>query len=193
MKKKNVAIIAAIALVLAVAIGYALFSQEIQINGTATAKGNFDVVFQLAAEGDDSALAAGTCNAGFTRCTEGAYTQADVAVLSNNNHLLTVTVDKLAYEGAEVTIPFRVKNIGTIDAKLIEITQSKVKQGTQAAPEVISVEYTGLATTDSVLEAGKFYDGVITVSWPTKEGPVAGNSVDETIEFTVRMNYQQAQ
>ena len=37
MKKQNIAIIGVVALVLAIAVGYALFSETITINGTATA------------------------------------------------------------------------------------------------------------------------------------------------------------
>ena len=44
MKKQSIAIIAVVALVLGVAVGYALFSETITINGTATAKGDFDMV-----------------------------------------------------------------------------------------------------------------------------------------------------
>ena len=41
MKKKNMIIIGVIALILAVSVGYALFSDTLTINGTATAQGDF--------------------------------------------------------------------------------------------------------------------------------------------------------
>ena len=66
MKKQNIAIIAVVALVLAVAVGYALFSQTINITGTATAQGSFDVVWQLeAASGDSAFTYSATCNTGY--------------------------------------------------------------------------------------------------------------------------------
>ena len=43
MKKKNMIIIGVIALILAVSVGYALFSNTLTINGSATAKGDFNM------------------------------------------------------------------------------------------------------------------------------------------------------
>ena len=45
MKKKNMIIIGVIALILVVAVGYALFSDTLTINGTATAKGDFNLSY----------------------------------------------------------------------------------------------------------------------------------------------------
>ena len=45
MKKKNMIIIGVIALILAVSVGYALFSDTLTINGTATAKGDFNLSY----------------------------------------------------------------------------------------------------------------------------------------------------
>ena len=45
MKKKNMVIIGVIALILAVSVGYALFSDTLTINGTATAKGDFNLSY----------------------------------------------------------------------------------------------------------------------------------------------------
>ena len=45
MKKKNMIIIGIITLILAVAIGYAIFSDTLTINGSATAKGNFELSY----------------------------------------------------------------------------------------------------------------------------------------------------
>ena len=45
MKKQSIAIIGVIAFVLAVAVGYALFSETLTVTGTATATGDFDVEF----------------------------------------------------------------------------------------------------------------------------------------------------
>ena len=41
MKNKNMIIIGVIAILLTVAVGYALFSDTLTINGTATAQGDF--------------------------------------------------------------------------------------------------------------------------------------------------------
>lgn len=52
MKKKNMVIIGVIALILAVSVGYALFSDMLTINGSATAKGDFSLSYSC--EIDDS-------------------------------------------------------------------------------------------------------------------------------------------
>ena len=41
--KKNKLLVGCLALLLALSVGYALFSENITINGTATAKGSFDI------------------------------------------------------------------------------------------------------------------------------------------------------
>ena len=46
MKKKNMIIIGVIALILVITIGYALFSDTLNINGTATAKGDFSLSYK---------------------------------------------------------------------------------------------------------------------------------------------------
>ena len=45
MKKKNMIIIGVIALILVVAVGYAIFSDTLTINGSATAKGDFNLSY----------------------------------------------------------------------------------------------------------------------------------------------------
>lgn len=203
MKKQNIAIIGVIAFVLAVAVGYALFSQTLTINGTATAKGSFDVVFQLAKEGSDNDLAyTATCNAGYKYCktntydlaaadaTEATAQKTAVAVLSDNNHTLTITVDKLTYPGATITVPFRVKNKGSIDAKLKSINQTGTDGNGKTEDAVMSIVYEGPATTDEVLASEAYKDGKIVITWPADKGN--NNSVDETLTFTVTLDYEQA-
>ena len=203
MKKQNIAIIGVIAFVLAVAVGYALFSQTLTINGTATAKGSFDVVFQLAKEGSDNDLAyTATCNAGYKYCntntydlaatdaTEATAQKTAVAVLSDNDHTLTITVDKLTYPGATITVPFRVKNKGSIDAKLKSINQTGTDGNGKAEDAIMSIVYEGPATTDEVLASEAYKDGKIVITWPADKGN--DNSVDETLTFTVTLDYEQA-
>lgn len=205
MKKQNIAIIGVIAFVLAVAVGYALFSQTLTINGTATAKGSFDVVFQLTNDEKDTKLTYDpTCNAGYKYCTANKYdleavVQEDdetgektaVAVVDKaaGSHNLTVTVNKLTYPGATITIPFRVKNIGSIDAKLVSINQTGTDGNGKAENATMSIVYEGPATTDEVLASQAYKDGKIVITWPDTD---KSNSVDEKLTFTVTLVYQQA-
>ncbi len=203
MKKQNIAIIGVIAFVLAVAVGYALFSQTLTINGTATAKGSFDVIFQLTNDANDTELTyKSTCNAGYKYCdnntyvfdktdaTEATAPKTAVAALTDSNHTLTITVDKLTYPGATITVPFRVKNVGTIDAKLKSINQTGTDGNGKAEDAIMSIVYEGPATTDEVLASEAYKDGKIVITWPADKGE--NNSVDETLTFTVTLSYEQA-
>ncbi len=49
MIKKNKILVGCLVLLLALSVGYALFAEEIEINGTATAKGSFDISFECEA------------------------------------------------------------------------------------------------------------------------------------------------
>ena len=99
MKKQNIAIIGVIAFVLAISVGYALFSQTLTINGTATAKGSFDVQFTQVGQ---------ATSVGYTKV---ASESADLARISEDGTTLTITVNKLDYPGAYVEIPVTVKNV----------------------------------------------------------------------------------
>lgn len=101
MKKQSIAIIGVIAFVLAVAVGYALFSEKLTIDGTATAKGDFDVEF--------TSVGTPTCS-GFS----GSCEAATLGTISDDKNTLTITVNKLQYPGAYVEIPVTVTNKGSI-------------------------------------------------------------------------------
>ena len=55
MNKKNKMLVGCLALLLVLSVGYALFSETITINGTATAKGNFDITMTCT-KGIDASL-----------------------------------------------------------------------------------------------------------------------------------------
>ena len=170
MKKQNIAIIGVIAFVLAVAVGYALFSQTLTINGTATAKGSFDVQFTEVGQ---------ETSAGYTKV---ASETADLAKISENGTTLTITVNKLDYPGAYVEIPVTVKNVGTIPAKLIEITETGLT--TDAS---VKVSYTGLTELkDQQVDQNGTQSFTIKVMWDA-----ASNKNSENVVFNIKLNYQQ--
>lgn len=178
MKKQSIAIIGVIAFVLAVAVGYALFSDTLTITGTAKAEGKFDYDFSV---GEITEV--GTVKG------ENAE-KTVVAELSEDNDKLTITIDKLAYPGASVTIPVTVTNMGTITGKLVNITES----GIPTNNDMIEVEYTGPAASDTPLAAGKSHDMSITVTWPEDydfaEGATS-STVSSQVEFSVVLDYEQ--
>lgn len=164
MKKQNIAIIGVIAFVLAVAVGYALFSQTLTINGTATAKGSFDVQFATATIQKEVGSTGATAN------------------ISEDKATLTVNVPKLEYPGAYVEIPVTVKNVGTIPAKLIEITETGLT--TDAS---VKVSYTGLTELkDQQVDQNGTQSFTIKVMWDADS-----NKNSENVEFSIKLNYQQ--
>lgn len=164
MKKQNIAIIGVIAFVLAISVGYALFSQTLTINGTATAKGSFDVQFATA-----------------TIQKEVGSTGA-TATISEDKATLTVNVPKLEYPGAYVEIPVTVKNVGTIPAKLIEITETGL-----TADASVKVSYTGLTELkDQQVDQNGTQSFTIKVMWDADS-----NKNSENVEFSIKLNYQQ--
>lgn len=172
MKKQSIAIIGVVAFVLAVAIGYALFSDTITITGTATAKGNFDMEI----------LPVETTNvksAGYTKQAE----TADIAVLSDDKDTLTITINKLDYPGAYVEIPVKVKNVGSIPAKLKNVTQTGMEN------DILKVTYTGPGMSDAVVEPGTFAkDITIRAEWDSED---TSNTKDVSTTFTVTLEYEQ--
>ncbi len=99
MNKKKGIIIGVLAIALVMVVGYALFSDTLTINGTATAQGDFDM--QII-----SAEVTG----------EVGSTGATAQVSSNNDNLLTINIPKLEYPGAYVDVTYKVKNAGSVPA-----------------------------------------------------------------------------
>lgn len=170
MKKKSIAIIGVIAFVLAVAVGYALFSETLTVTGTATATGNFDVEFTKV----------GTI-------TKVGYTGAgdsEIAVISPDKNTLTVTVNKLDYPGAYVEIPVTITNKGSVSAKLKNINET----GLTADSRAIKVTYTGVAASDTPIDTNGTQEMNIKVEWDKTV-----NTVSSDVTFQIQLEYEQAQ
>ena len=108
MNKKNKILVGCLALLLVLSVGYALFSETIEINGTATAKGNF--VFET------------TCSPGDVRnvtggIEEGGYGQESCVA---NDNMVTLSTE-LLYPSALRMYTIEMKNTGTIDG-MVELT-----------------------------------------------------------------------
>ena len=169
MKKQNIAIIGVIAFVLAIAVGYALFSETITVTGTATAKGSFDVEF--------TKVGTPTCSGFSEECTAN-----NLAVISEDKNTLTVTVNKLQYPGAYVEIPVTVTNVGTIPAILTGITES----GIGSTNSAVKVTYSGIAASDAEIAQGTPANMVIRVEWDKEN-----NNTADKFQFSIGLNYTQ--
>lgn len=169
MKKQSIAIIGVIAFVLAVAVGYALFSETLTVTGTATATGNFDVEFTKV----------GTI-------TKVGYTGAgdsEIAVISPDKNTLTVTVNKLDYPGAYVEIPVTITNKGSVSAKLKNINET----GLTADSRAIKVTYTGVAASDTPIDTNGTQEMNIKVEWDKTV-----NTSSSDVTFQIQLEYEQA-
>lgn len=137
--KKKYLLAVLLILLLSVAVGYAALSQNLRIEGTATANGNFELVFQ------DSAIASSVGADGST------------ASISTDGRILSFNMN-LRHPGAGGTITAKVKNTGDIDAKLNGITFS----GNDDAD--ITITPNGFVR-GQVIKAGESIDVSIDVVW----------------------------
>ena len=110
LSKNNKILIGCLALLLVMSVGYALFSDTITINGTATAKGDFDIT-AMCEPGISSKV--GTVNS-LGLSSEGGY-ENDTCSTDGDN--ISVNVGFL-YPGAKRYFTYKFTNTGTIDAVL---------------------------------------------------------------------------
>lgn len=107
-QKKNYVVIALVVLLLALAVGYAAFSQTLTISGTVAGKATWDVKFTSVTLKD----------------AEGkADTNHGTVTLAEDGKSATAEI-KLSYPGDAVMLEAVVTNAGTVDAKLTNITVS---------------------------------------------------------------------
>ena len=165
MKKQNLIIIFVIGFMLSFTIGYALFSDIIIIEGTATARGNFDIEFTSAEVSNEI---------GSTDAT---------TKISDDKNTLNITVPMLEYPGAYSEITVIITNVGTIPAKLTGIDDS----GIDVDPNIL-ISYIGLEELKEVIiNQNTTQSFKIKVMWDPNS-----TSKSENVEFSIKLNYQQA-
>lgn len=161
--KRNYYIIALFGIILSLAVGYALFAEQLSITGTATSSGTFDVEFTTATVGSSSL--AGT----------------PTAVISADKNTLTLTASTLTEPGAFVTYNVTVTNVGSIPAELKAINVTG-----NTDPDITVDTPTFAAGT--IITNGQTYNFNITVSWP-----IGSSTGGKTVNYTVTLDYEQAQ
>lgn len=162
MKKQSFLVIIMIVFCLSASVGYALFSETININGTANAKGNFDVIFENAIVK-----------------TEVGSTGA-TATITEDKNVLTLEVPKLEYPGAYVEFNVDVKNAGNIPAVLKGITETGLTSNTE-----VKISYSGVAV-DEVMAQSDKRTITIRVEWLSQS--VTGV---QDVEFSIKLDYEQ--
>ena len=114
-KRKNKILVGFLALLLVMAVGYALFSENITINGTATAKGEFDITATCQAgikQGLESSAAIEINNNGGTYTIENGYENDSCSVNGNTFSYSS----NLKWPGATRYFTLKITNNGTINA-----------------------------------------------------------------------------
>ena len=169
-KSKNIIIVSLLILLLALAVGYAAFSDILTISGTANAKGTFNLEFQNA----EIVTAVGVNETG---------TKAEI---SEDKNTLNVSVVDLAYPGAGVEISVDIVNVGTIPARVNAVTPTNI-----TGSEHIKIEGLEAITTDHpIIEAGGKCNIHFTVEWPvTATDPLGENG--ESTSFNLEIEYTQ--
>ena len=158
-KTRNKIFVGCLAQLLVMVAGYALFSQNLTINGTAKAEGKFNIEFTQA-----------------TISAEKGSTGA-TATISDNGKILTITVPKLEYPGAYVDVSYTVKNTGTIDAIFnthkITGTTNKIKANYDASNLLYLASNTGA-------------EGSIRIYWDNSVN--LSNEESATIKYEINYN-----
>lgn len=160
--KKNYLVIALVVALLSLAVGYAAFSQNLTINGTATGTTNWDVKFTNATMSDENH---GTAS----------FTDDEVTVTG-----------QLAFPGDGFTVESVISNAGSLPAKLTSFTLTN-EAGAEFQNDDITVEIPIIATDGSeVIAAGQKCPVTIAVKW--NEDSVKENV---SAKFKVNFTYEQ--
>ena len=126
-KKKNKILMGCLALLLVMTVGYALFSENITINGTATAKGDFSIT-PTCQPGIPSNLAEGDNTKAII-----SYYESDIQENGYYNDSCTVSGDTVNFKsdfkwpGARRYFTIKVKNTGSVTAMSREVGDTDVE------------------------------------------------------------------
>jgi len=168
--QKKLIITMLVVLLLALAIGYAAFSDILTISGTANAKGTFDLEFQ---------------NAEIVK-NVGADIEKTTVVISEDKNTLTVNVADLSYPGSGVEFSVDIVNVGTIQAEVQAVTPTNITGSDK-------IKVTGLdviKTDHPKIEAGDKCTIHFTVEWPVDVTEIPEN--ESSISFGLQVEYVQS-
>ncbi len=161
--KKNYVLIILVVLLLALAVGYAAFSQLLTLSGTATGTTTWDVKFTDASMNDS--------NHGTADFTDD-----------------TVTVNAtLAYPGDACTVTAEITNEGTLPAKLTKFSLTGTDGTSPFSNSDVTVEIPDIETDGTeVIAAGETCPVTIAIKWNTDSEATSVNA-----SFKVNFEYLQ--
>lgn len=175
--KKRFILVLLIVLILAIAVGYAAFSDTLTISGTANAKGTFDLEFQ------NAAIVSGTAQ-GVKLTGTGDVTSITP---SADNDTLTVKVVDIAYPGAGVQFHTDIKNVGTIPAKIKRVNTTGLNNSNRA------IKITGLdaiTTGHPVIQPNGVCSLDFAVVWDANTD-LADATNGDSVTFSLEIEYEQ--
>lgn len=140
-KKERVLFIAISTFLLMMTVGYAMFSEDLVIGGTASTTNNLNVDILS------------------TEITEVGSTNAK-ATISSDKNTLTLSAPDLQYPGANVEYIVTIKNTGALAAKLKAITKS-FDNG------IIKIDYVDIAENE-IIAVGDIKTFKVIVTWDSE-------------------------
>lgn len=172
-KRKNRVIIALAAIVGFMAVGYALLSQELTINGTA----NIDAKWQVEITGIESEFANGGSNAKGEEEDEILPTFTGTTATFNAS---------LTQPGSQATYIVTVTNNGTIPAHLTEVPTLDTINGQLPS----QIQYAITVVDDKMdLQPGESAQVAVIAAWPDVDTTVPEGPVSK--QATITLNYEQ--
>lgn len=169
---KKYLIILLIVFLLALAIGYAVFTDTLNISGTANVNGKFDMEFQ---------------NAKVTKKI-GCDEEGTKAIISSDKNTLNVTVKDLAYPGAGAEISVDIVNTGSIPAEVSSVTPTNIN-----GSENIKIKgLDAITTSHPVIAAGESCHLTFTVEWDKNSTAAVTENEKSGISFNLDVEYTQA-
>lgn len=166
MRKRNnrkYYVVILLIVIASLSIGYAIFSEVLNITGSATTTGTFDIEFT-------SATVSNSSNAG-----------TPTAIISADKNTLTLTADTLQLPSAYAEYSVVVTNVGNIASELIGVTPV----GTSDTD--ITVSIVPAFTTGTIINPSGTYAFTITVTWDS-----ASTKSNKTLDYSIQLDYQQA-
>lgn len=168
---KKYLIILLIVFLLALAIGYAAFTDTLTISGTANANGTFDLEFQNATV--DSAV--------------GCDVDATTATISADKNTLNVVVKDLAYPGAGAQFSVDIVNVGNIPAKVLNVTPTNI-----TGSDNIKISGLEAITTDHpTIDSNGVCHLTFTVEWDADSTAELTDDEKAGISFGLEIEYTQ--
>ena len=178
--RKKFVILLLVILLLALAVGYAAFSDTLTISGTANVNGSFDLQF----------VSANCSVVTYQGCTASVSVSNEDSGTNVTNDKLVVSVADLAYPGAGAEIHAQIKNVGSIPAKITNVTATPTGNGSAIVISGLEI----FSTSHQVVNPNGTCDFDFTVMWdPASTGinnTVAGEN-GNNYEFTLTITYEQ--